>query len=170
MAEPRHNKGRSKQDYATPDDFISAVVKRFGPLAMDLAASPHNAVVEPYYTLVDDSLVQPWINPNHSGFNWLNPEWADIRPWVEKAYKETLIEEYESKTLVLIPGSIGANWWKHWVHGKCIIHCLNGRLQFKGAPSIYPKDCALLEYRPGCWCNDYRIWTWPKDVSEKYRK
>jgi hypothetical protein len=43
MSGPRVTSGEeSKQDYATPDDFMAAVVKRFGPISFDLAAHARN--------------------------------------------------------------------------------------------------------------------------------
>lgn len=161
MAEPRHNKGRSKQDYCTPDNFLEAVYNKFDieAFSIDLAASAENAVCRDYYTKEMDSLVLPW--NSFGGWNWCNPEYTHIAPWVQKAYEETLLDDYQSKTLMLLPAGVGSNWWRDWVHGKCVVHLLNGRLTFKGAPTCYPKDCVLLQYQPGCWCNDYRVWTWP---------
>lgn len=159
MAEPKHNKGKSKQDYGTPDNFLAAVRGRFGQLETDLAASHENAVCRFYFTKEDDALTQEW--GTFGGWNWCNPPFGHISPWVEKAYKSTLSEEYESKTLMLLPAGVGSNWWKAWVHGKCKVHLLNGRLFFKGAIDFYPKDCVLLEYQSGCWANDYQVWTWP---------
>jgi hypothetical protein len=43
MSGPRVTSGtESKQDYATPDSLIAAVVKRFGPISFDLAAHAGN--------------------------------------------------------------------------------------------------------------------------------
>ncbi len=42
------NRGNSKQDYETPDDFIAAVVKRFGRLSVDLAATADNRKCDCY--------------------------------------------------------------------------------------------------------------------------
>jgi len=39
----------SKQDYATPLDFLDNVVKRFGQITFDLAAEPHNKKHERYF-------------------------------------------------------------------------------------------------------------------------
>ena len=185
MAEPRHNKGQSKQNYRTPTNFLDAVRAKFGikQFSIDLAAEPDNAVCPDYYTKEMDTLSDacPW--NSFGGWNWLNPEYANIGPYVEKAYRETLIEEYESKNLLLLPAGVGSNWWRDWVHGKCKVHLLNGRLcfihdwehtidpaslkpgrgpaRFYTSPPIYPKDCVLLQYQPGCWVNDYQVWTWP---------
>ena len=42
MSGPSVSTDNSKQDYATPDEFMQAVVKRFGPISFDLAAHAGN--------------------------------------------------------------------------------------------------------------------------------
>lgn len=161
MAEPQHRKHRSKQDYETPDNFLEAVKDHFDirNFIIDLAATHKNAKAHDYYTEEMNSLILPW--NSFGGWNWCNPPYSNIDPWVHRAYQESREGSYEAKTLMLLPAGVGSNWWKKWVHGKCTVHLLNGRLTFKGATSCYPKDCVLLQYQPGCWCNDYRVWTWP---------
>ncbi len=39
---PSMNRGTSKQNYKTPDDFMDAVKKRFGKIIFDLAANGDN--------------------------------------------------------------------------------------------------------------------------------
>lgn len=50
MGGPRITTGDdSKQDYSTPDDFLGAVTRRFGPIQFDLAAHKLNAKHERYF-------------------------------------------------------------------------------------------------------------------------
>ena len=162
MTMPAQKPHRSKQDYQTPPEFLAAVRAKFGALEFDLAASPENAACARFYTEADNSLVQTWPHSTGwaGGWNWLNPPFADIAPWVKKASQEG------ARTLVLIPASVGANWWRDWVHEKAVVYFLNGRIRFVGAKDLYPKDCALLQYGAYGDEPDYSIWTWPKDVPK----
>ncbi len=155
---PRQKRGRSKQDYATPEDFLGAVKGLLGieGFEWDLAASEANTVVPwHYYGKYEDSLSCSW-SPMR-GWMWLNPPYANIRPWVQKAY------ESGSKIAVLVPASTGSNWWRDWVHEKARIVLLNGRITFRGQKDPYIKDLVLLLYgskqTPG-----YEIWRWMDDA------
>lgn len=154
---PQQKPGRSKQDYGTPPEFLVAVRKMLGvaEFDIDLAASPINAVVDAYYTETDNALVQPW--KLGTGWNWLNPPFANIKPWVEKAACETI--QFGVKTAMLLPASVGSNWWSDWVDGIAYVHFLNGRLTFVGQPTCCPKDCALLLYAPFVKGGS-NIWAW----------
>lgn len=156
---PAQRPGRSKQDYQTPPDFLAAVEVRFGLLRADLAATYHNAAARPYLSIADDALdvETRWtIGDPARRFAWLNPPFADITPWVAKARAEAL---RGASTLVLIPASLGANWWRDHVHGVAWVLGLNGRLTFVGAADPYPKDCALLVYGPEVIAR-YDVWSW----------
>lgn len=59
--QPVQKPGRSKQDYATPACFLSAVKQRFGvEFAIDLAADATNAVCARYLSMDDDALSVEW--------------------------------------------------------------------------------------------------------------
>ena len=148
------NRGGSRQDWATPDDFLRAVENRFGRPNIDLAAGPENAVCDLYISAEDDSLSIDW---GMLGLvtAWLNPPYSNIGPWVAKAAASA----WSMRTLVLIPASVGSNWWRDFVHDRAYVCLLNGRLTFKGATQVYPKDCALLVYGRG-WEPGYEIWSW----------
>lgn len=162
MTQPAQKPGRSKQDYQTPEAFLRATRRLLGiaDFDADLAANTYNAVVSRYYTITDNALVQPWALG--VWWNWLNPPFGRLAPWVEKAYTEW--RDHGARTAMLVPAGVGANWWRDWVHGKAAVRFLNGRLTFVGESGPYPKDCALLLYgaQP-----DYAIWTWPRDVVEE---
>jgi DNA (cytosine-5)-methyltransferase 1 len=164
---PTQKPGRSKQNYATPATFIAAVGRRFRISAFyrDLAAEPLTAKADRFYTAEDNALVQPWGRDDGESmwvtgdWNWLNPPYADIEPWVRRAFQESV--RCNAQTLVLIPASVGANYWRDWVDGKARVLLLNGRLAFipEQPKAWYPKDCALLVYGqsvpPG-----YEVWSW----------
>lgn len=142
------NRGESRQDFETPDDFMAAVVKRFGAPEFDLAASMSNHKVPAYFAESANSLTQPWSN---LGLCWLNPPFSEIAPWAAKCASSG------AKILFLTPASVGSNWFSNYVHGKALVLALNGRLTFKGCPTPYPKDCILSCYgfTPG-----FEVWKW----------
>jgi phage N-6-adenine-methyltransferase len=152
---PKQKPGRSRQDYATPPEFIAAVRRRLNieNFNLDVAANPANAVCVPYFTEEQDALSQAtW---NYGGWSWLNPPYANITPWVDKAWEQSMMG---AQIAMLIPASVGANWWAEWVHNKAHTIFLNGRLCFDGK-NPYPKDCALLLYTPYVW-GGYEVWDW----------
>lgn len=158
---PRQQPGTSKQDVRTPKIFLAAVRRRLGidAFAVDLAASRSNTVAPKFYSARTNALVHPWPT---DGWNWANPEFSDLRPWAEKAYEES---KRGARTAMLVPAAVGANWWSAWVHDKCRVLLLNGRLTFVGHQQPYVKDCALLlfdrELTPG-----YECWRWAADVHK----
>ena len=148
---PSVKRHRSKQDYATPPEFMSAVVTRFGSINFDLAASEHNAKHANYFSAADDSLRQEW--HKIPGLLWLNPPFDNIAPWARKCGAESTLG---AKILFLTPSSIGSNWFANHVHGKALVLALQGRISFDGiAP--YPKDCILSGYG---FNPIFDVWKW----------
>lgn len=151
---PRQKPGKSRQDYGTPPELLTSVRKRLHvtQFAVDLAASAENTVAPEYFTEAQDSLVQPW--HVFSGWCWLNPPFSDIEPWVAKACNEA---EKGANIVMLVPASVGSNWWSAYVEHYSYQIFLNPRLTFVGETTPYPKDCALLIYTPltltgnECW-------------------
>src|SRR4051812_35432085 len=127
---PAQKPGRPKQDYGTPADFLRAVKRRFGivEFAIDLAATAENAVAPMFYTEAENALVQPWRTKGLE-IAWLNPPFANLGPWVEKAWKESQIG---ARLVMLVPAGVGSNWWRDFVHGKAFVLLLNGRITFGG--------------------------------------
>jgi len=117
-----------------------------------LAASPENAQAPCYLTKAQDSLSQPWDEyVVGDEWAWLNPEFNDIAPWAEKCATSRV------KVAMLVPASVGSNWFRDFVHGHCVVCLLNGRLTFVGETQPYPKDCLLCLYgKPPC----YVVWSW----------
>lgn len=152
---PKQKPGNSEQAVGTPPELILAAQKylNIDKFDWDLAAMRDvNNIVVGCYTKDDDALsipIETWV---FNGWGWLNPEFGDIAPWVQRAYEASLIG---GKTCVLIPASMGANWWRDWVEDKAVVLPLNGRPVFVGSPDGYPKDCALLLYTPN-WGSGYR--------------
>ena len=83
----------------------------------------------------------------------MNPPFANIGPYAQKAYSDG------GKIAMLVPASVGANWWRDWVDGKSYVLFLNGRLKFGGCKDYYPKDCALVLYTPERFIGN-EVWSW----------
>lgn len=155
---PRQKPGRSKQDYQTPPEFLT-VVKGWlgiGEFAVDLAADSTNAAAAQYLTAADDALSVPWAPLTAGGIGWLNPPFAHLRPWVEKARAE---QAAGARLVMLVPAGVGSNWFRDHVHEQVLVIFLNGRLQFVGTPAPYPKDLLLLCYWPSA-VPGYHVWDW----------
>jgi phage N-6-adenine-methyltransferase len=161
MSEPRQKPHASKQTYATPKEFLDAVEARFGRLGFDLAAEEHTAVAGPvdFFAKEDDALKQDWLEVSHSReFCWLNPPFGDIASFAEKCALES---RRGVRILMLVPASIGSNWFRDHVLGKAMVLGLNPRMSFDGI-AMYPKDLMLCVYAHGV--NGFDQWVW-KDKS-----
>lgn len=185
---PAQKPHRSQQNFRTPADFLEAVKHKLQiwEFTIDLAAEAENAVAEIYYDREIDALQQSWyLGP---GWNWLNPEFGTIQPWVERAWTELRTRDRQPQTAVLVPAGVGSDWWRDWVHEKAHVLLLNGRLCFihdwqhtidpatlkegKGPPRfytqapLYPKDTCLLLYSAtyvGPW---YAVWDWRREIPK----
>lgn len=161
MSMPQQRPGRSKQDYGTPNAFTTAVERRFQMrLHFDLAASDKNAIVlaPNYFTQQDDALVQNWhkaVGADH--WAWLNPPYANIGPWAAKCGREGL----HIHIAMLVPASIGSNWFRDYVHEKALVLALSPRLTFRGCTTPYPKDTILCVYGPTI-ASGFDVWNWRK--------
>lgn len=165
MSMPAQKPGRSRQDYATPPELLTALKRRLGieDFTIDLAATEVNAVAPVWVSGADDAL-QEW-NWHNPGWSWLNPPFAHIAPWVEKAWASSIptyglgLPISAASIAMLVPASVGSNWWATWVDGKAHILFLRPRLTFVGARDPYPKDCAILLYTPQQTAG-YECWNW----------
>lgn len=165
MPQPAQHPGSSKQDYCTPPEFLEAVrvLKAIDDFDWDLAATAQNSVVphNHHYNVMQNSLVQPW--KVGYGWNWLNPPFTNIHPWVERAYKQSLMvhrtNQEGAQTMVLVPAGVGSLWFNDWVDRKCCVRFIRPRLTFVGSPDPYQKDLLLLEYGPNVRPR-YECWAW----------
>lgn len=172
---PRQKPGKSETIVRTPPEFLAAVKRFLGidAFAVDLASCADNAVASLGITKEEDAFTFDWGVLGDGGWCWLNPPYDDIAPWVEKCWAESQLST-SVRTAVLIPASVGSNWWRDYVHQKARVCFLNGRILFldkfgnpicspkTGKPTPYPKDLALLLYgdEPG-----YDIWNWRTYVA-----
>ena len=168
MSLPAPFQGPSRQDWATPPEFLAAVKRRihiYG-FAWDLAASAENSIVSGnhFYNEEQNSLIQPWTDrgydDDYDHWCWLNPPYSNIKPWVEKCALES---KAGAHIACLVPASTGANWWLNHVVNDAYILFLNGRLTFVGADAPYPRDLALLLYTPFIRSGSV-IWDWREEM------
>jgi hypothetical protein len=164
----------SKQDYTTPDDFMEAVVHRFGPIAFDLAARADNARSPNYFAPVTgpegplpfdpkahgmDTFDHSWAKVScddrfrrnelgmhgSKGLSWLNCEFDDIPKWSSRCRNEAILG---ANILLLTPAAVGSNWFIDNIAGpraQADVYLLKGRISFiPGKP--YNKDCMLSHY------------------------
>jgi len=161
---PPQKPGRSIQSVRTPDNFLTAAQRRLGPFWIDLAATKANRVVERYYSRRDNALKQRWTpdtvaEPHLIGrFAWCNPPFDNLGYWVRKGLTEA---QGGAHVAMLVPASVGSNWWAWWIHAQSRVLLLNGRLTFKGHASPYPKDLALILFSPDVTF-EYEVWNWRK--------
>lgn len=155
---PEQKPWKSKQDVGTQPEFLRAVERRFGPIRWDLAAHRDNHVVPQYLgpgsTHGEDSLKVSW----HllGGLLFLNPEFSDIDPWAEKCAAEGA---RGARVKMLVPASIGTDWFREHVHHKALWLALSPRLTFVGHKDPYPRDLILCCYGP--WvAPGFDCWRW----------
>lgn len=173
MSGPTISRGESSGEIWTPKPFIAAVTHKFGPLTVDLAATPECTCAPAYLTKADDALDPARRWHRFGGLCWLNPPYSDIGPWAEKCAVEC---EKGARILLLVPGSIGANWWWDYVEPYADVYSI-GRLTFdncfdrktgKLVRTPYPKDLALCHYSPWPGAGSMRMqrWQWRKEVVD----
>ena len=151
---PRQKPGLSRQDYETPPELMAAVERMWGKPDIDLAASEGNKKADKYFSLPQDSLKQNWLG---WGLCWLNPPFGHIAPWAKKC------AESGAHVLLLVPASVGSEWFAKWVYGKARTWALRGRITFVGEDHPYPKDCMICEYSVGKnHFYDFQVWDWRK--------
>lgn len=161
---PTMNRHNSEQDVETPDDFIVAVERRFGPLELDLAATQLNKKAPVCFTPEDNSLSKNW--HIYKALSWLNPPFGDIEVWAHKCAEEWLLG---AEILLLVPASVGANWWWDWVEPFTNRYSI-GRLKFVGHKDVYPKDLMLCHYdRKVPRVPEMQRWPWRKEIIEQRR-
>lgn len=154
---PRQKPGKSVQSVCTPPEFIQAVCKHLyiPHFELDIAADADNSVAPWFYTEQDDALTRTWLS-GPGTWAWCNPPYADIAPWVSKACEES---NGGARIAMLLPASVGSNWWDSYVHDVAYVTFLAPRLTFVGHKDPYPKDLALLLYAPYL-AGGYTTWRW----------
>jgi transcriptional regulator with XRE-family HTH domain len=84
----------------TPPHILDALIRAFGPVALDPCSHAHAPLVaERKIMLPDDGLTADW---STSGFVYVNPPFSNLRPWLAKG-----LDAYESgaigKLVLMLP-------------------------------------------------------------------
>ena len=162
---PKQKPHRSKQDYETPWEFVHAVERDWlggSKFAIDLAASAQNSKSETaFIDEKENSLTVNWREryPRDT-WAWLNPPFSKIAVWARKCS-----EMYQERRgiVMLVPASVGSNWFYKYVHERAYVLFLNGRIAFDPTHPKwgYPKDCMLCIYGGG-YEPGFDVWNWRK--------
>ena len=165
---PKQKPNRSEQVVRTPPEFLAAVQERFGPIFWDLAASADNRVAArhlgPGSKTGEDALANDWamLPMERGSIRWCNPPHGASRLWVKKAseQRESMLEP----AVLLLPASVGSNWFAEHVHGRALSLAIRPRLKFVGQTAPYPKDLMICVY--GRWVEPgFGLWRWKEDES-----
>jgi len=134
--------GPSVQSWRTPRWLFDQLNAEFR-FALDAAASPDNALCRRYYTEADDALTQPWAPWSC----YVNPPYAKLYPWVQKAYDES---RKGATVVMLLPASTGSKWFHEyvWNKPKVEVRFFRGRLKFEGAQYVAPFESCVVIFRP----------------------
>jgi phage N-6-adenine-methyltransferase len=130
----------ASDDWPTPQDFFDRMNALYGPLELDVCASPENAKCPRYYTRDDDGLAQPW-----DGKCWMNPPYGrTIGQWMKKAYEES---QRGALVVCLVPARTDTAWW-HDYATKGQVTFIRGRLKFGGHVNSAPFPSATVVFLP----------------------
>lgn len=126
-------------DRATAPEVFGPLHERFR-FTLDVAARPHNAKLERYFTPEQDGLAQPWTGERV----FCNPPYSSIEPWVRKAW----ISGAELVVMLLPANRTEQGWWQRHIEprrdqpGGVRVEFLPGRMRFinAGADKIGPNE------------------------------
>lgn len=155
---PTINRGASSGDIWTPKIFIDAIEKRFGELDWDLACGPNSCKAGHGLCERDEDSLQiawhqlPSFHEDGRRIMYLNPPYSNITPWAKKCAAES---QLGAEILLLVPASVGANWFERYVWPCADVYSV-GRMVFDNCynkegrlvTTNYPKDLLLNHYSP----------------------
>lgn len=132
--------GSQQQESTTPKElrdrmrtpqFAYAYANEKFNFSIDLCADAESSKCHMFFDETIDGLKQDWHKYGNSG--WCNPPYSNVKPWLEKAYRES----FEGFTTVfLLPTPNGEDAYRDLVFGYAAqIEFINGRLSF-----IAPED------------------------------
>jgi phage N-6-adenine-methyltransferase len=146
----RRGAAEDVDDRGTRPELFDPLHERFR-FTIDVAAAPHNAKCDRYFTRADDGLAQPWTDESV----WCNPPYSDIGAWVRKAW----FEQHRARSIVmLLPANrTEQQWWQEHVEPRrdcgwgLTVEFLKGRPRFDRPSAVIgpkgdrpPFGCCLL--------------------------
>jgi phage N-6-adenine-methyltransferase len=139
---PTMRRHQSSGVVQTPVEFHSAIEGRFEAVAMDLAATRKNAVVERFISPKQNSFKQNWTKLLRGGMGYLNPPFDPVGPWAEKAATEA---EAGARFVVLCKASIDTDWFWRMFPGAAV-YALSPRIKFVGHNTGFPHPMILCAF------------------------
>lgn len=137
---PSVKRYESEQVVGTPWEFIRAVEAKFGPIAVDLAATAENAKAQRFITPEIDTFTQDWTEWLNGGLGWLNPEFDPMARWVAYCAKQ---QQRGAEFLALGPAAVSTNWFWDHVQPYATVITLTPRIAFIGSHKLYKKGHPL---------------------------
>lgn len=131
--------------FATPQWLFDTLNKEFN-FAVDLACNEDNKKCPIGLTERVDSLTVPWHRLSVGRWQWLNPPYSPIKPWIEKAQDEF---QMGAKIVVLMPPIISTRYFSRVPPSE--IRFIRGRIPFEKdgvAMKSNTQDSCLVIYGP----------------------
>lgn len=131
-------------DRGTPPELFDPLNERFR-FTLDVAAAPHNAKCERFFTIDDDGLKQSWAGERV----WCNPPYSDLGSWVGKAWSEFSLRYTPELVVMLVPANrTEQKWWQEKVEpwrdrgGLLRVTFVRGRQRFimPGQTEVLPNQ------------------------------
>lgn len=153
------------QNFVTPDWFMEKV-RRVGPIALDPCATDgKHDTVKAKVSLREggrpDYFGADWKRLAKGGLVFVNPEYSDMNPWMEKLVHEAC---RGVEVLGLLPSRTGPEWWHHYIVPTFTAMVLwDGRIRFfdpkTGKPTRY-RDKRTRKMREGSGKFDNAVVYW----------
>ena len=127
-------------EWETPQEIFHPLHAEFA-FTLDVAAFPHNAKCERFFSPAQDGLKQQW-----QGVCWMNPPYGLApREWIRKAHESALAG---ATVVCLVPARTDARWWHDYVIPHAEIRFIRGRIRFGNSPNSAPFPSAVVVFRP----------------------
>lgn len=136
-------------DRGTPPELFDPIAERFGGFSIDVAAAPHNAKCERYYTREQDGCAQSWQGERV----WCNPPYnaTDLHHFVAKAWREWWKGGCELIVMLVPANRPEQAWWQDLVEpsrdrlgSPLTVEFLRDRRRFirhdKGHTTVMPNE------------------------------
>jgi hypothetical protein len=140
---------------------MRALETKFGPIAVDLAATAENAKAPRFITPELDTFKQDWNEWLQGGLGFLNPEYDPLSRWMALCASW---QQHGAEFLTLTPASVSTNWFWNSVNPFATVYCITPRIAFVGSHVVYPPAHPLAGQRK---CDDpdcESCSTYPKDL------
>lgn len=135
------NKGlmsSNTDEWATPIKFYEELNDEF-QFNLDPCATIENHKCSMFYTKETNGLTKSW-----EGYRvFCNPPYGkEIGKWVEKAYKENLLNG--TFIVMLLPARTDTRWFHNWIYKKHEIRFIKGRIKFNDGKQSAPFPSMLV--------------------------